>query len=627
MSDQPRADLITADDHGVRTHTCGALRPDHASDEVVLKGWVDTRRDLGGLVFIDLRDRHGLTQIVFSSQMNEEAYDTAGKLRSEDVISVRGTVQDRDDSAVNDALPTGAIEVTVDDICVLNTSETPPFVVTAHDDRRVEANEDLRLKHRYLDLRRPELQKNLALRHRLYQTTRRFFDEHDFLEIETPVLTKSTPEGARDFLVPSRMHPGRFYALPQSPQTYKQLLMVGGLDRYFQIVKCFRDEALRADRQLEFTQIDVEMTFATEETIYELMEGLMASLWQDIKGVELETPFPRMPYQEAIETYGSDKPDVRFDLKLNDVSDVFADCGFRVFESIVGSGGKIVAIRVPGEGDRGRSAMDRLEDHVKKDIGAAGLIYFKLPSDGSGISQNVSENALPPEYVKQAAEQVGAETGDLVLVLAGDAPGVYKQSGQLRLHMAKELDLVPEPGAGDDRFLWITNFPLVEYDEDEDRYVALHHPFTSPHPDDFDKLDDKPDEARARGYDLVLNGNEVGGGSIRIHQRHIQEKMFDVLGIDKEEAEDRFGFLLDAFRYGAPPHGGIAFGLDRLVMLLAGASSLRDVIAFPMTQSAQEPMVQSPDWVDPEQLSELHIRLELPEDVEPPKRTHSRLAS
>jgi aspartyl-tRNA synthetase len=357
------------------------------------------------------------------------------------------------------------------------------------------------------------------------------------------------------------------------------------------------------------------------------MEGLMAALWRDIKDVDLETPFPRMPYEEALTTYGSDKPDVRFDLKLNDVSDVFAECGFRVFESIVDSGGKIVAIRVPGEGDRGRSAMDRLEDHVKKDIGAAGLIYFKLPSDGSGIQQNVSENALPPEYVKQAVEQVGAETGDLVLVLAGDTPAVYKQSGHLRLHVAKQLDLVPDPGEGDDQFLWITDFPLVEYDEEEDRHVALHHPFTSPHPEDLDKLDENPAEARARGYDLVLNGNEIGGGSIRIHQRHIQEKMFDVLGIDREEAEDRFGFLLDAFRYGAPPHGGIAFGLDRLVMLLAGASSLRDVIAFPMTQSAQEPMVKSPDWVDPQQLEDLHIRLELPDDVEPPTRTHSRLAS
>ena len=627
MPDQPRADLIAPDTHGSRTHTCGALRPDHADQEVVLKGWVDTRRDLGGLVFIDLRDRHGLTQIVFSSQMNEDAYQTAGKLRSEDVVSIRGTVQTRDASAVNDAMSTGSIEVTVDDICVLNTSETPPFVVTAHDDRRVEANEDLRLKHRYLDLRRPELQRNLALRHRLYQTTRRFFDDHDFLEIETPVLTKSTPEGARDFLVPSRMHPGRFYALPQSPQTYKQLLMVGGLDRYIQITKCFRDEALRADRQLEFTQIDVEMTFATEETVYELMEGLMAALWRDIKSTELETPFPRVSYREAMTTYGTDKPDVRFDLTLNDVSDVFADCGFRVFENIVDGGGRILAIRVPGEGDRGRSAMDRLEDHVKKDIGAAGLIYFKLPSDGSGVSQNVSENALPPASVAQAVEQVGAETGDLVLVLAGDAPTVYRQSGQLRLHMAKELDLVPAPGEGDDHFLWVTDFPLVEHDADEDRYVSLHHPFTSPRPEDVGKLDDDPSDAKARAYDLVLNGNEIGGGSIRIHQRHVQQKVFDVLGIDREEAEDRFGFLLDAFRYGAPPHGGIAFGLDRLVMLLAGATSLRDVIAFPMTQSAQEPMVQSPDWVDPEQLDELHIRLELPDDVTPPRRTHSRLAS
>ena len=439
---------------------------------------------------------------------------------------------------------------------------------------------------------------------------------------------KSTPEGARDFLVPSRMHPGRFYALPQSPQTYKQLLMVGGLDRYVQIVKCFRDEDLRADRQPEFTQIDVEMTFATEETVYSMMEGLMAALWADIKGETLETPFPRMPYREAIETYGSDKPDVRFGLKLHDVSDVFAECGFRVFESVVSGGGRIVAIRVPSEGDRGRSAMDRLEEYVKKDVGAAGLIYFKLASDGSGISQNVSENALPPEYVQQAVEQVGAETGDLVLVLAGDDPKVFHQAGQLRMHVGRELDLVPEPGEGPDRFLWVTDFPLVAYDEEEGRHVSLHHPFTAPRSEDVDKLDDDPSEARARAYDLVLNGNEIGGGSIRIHQRHVQQKVFDVLGIDREEAEDRFGFLLDAFRYGAPPHGGIAFGLDRLVMLLAGADSLRDVIAFPKTQSGQEAMVQSPDWVDPEQLDDLHVRLELPDGVEAPDRvSRSRLAS
>ena len=628
MPDQPRADLISADTHGSRSHTCGELRPDDAGEEVVLKGWVDTRRDLGGLVFIDLRDRYGLTQIVFASQTDQEAYETAGRLRSEDVISVRGTVQTRSEGSVNESLPTGRIEVSADSVCVLNTSETPPFVVSAHDERRMEANEDLRLKYRYLDLRRPELQNNLTLRHRLYQTTRRFFDQHDFLEIETPVLMKSTPEGARDFLVPSRMHPGRFYALPQSPQTYKQLLMVGGLDRYVQIVKCFRDEDLRADRQPEFTQIDVEMTFATEETVYSMMEGLMAALWADIKGETLETPFPRMPYREAIETYGSDKPDVRFGLKLHDVSDVFAECGFRVFESVVSGGGRIVAIRVPSEGDRGRSAMDRLEEYVKKDVGAAGLIYFKLASDGSGISQNVSENALPPEYVQQAVEQVGAETGDLVLVLAGDDPKVFHQAGQLRMHVGRELDLVPEPGEGPDRFLWVTDFPLVAYDEEEGRHVSLHHPFTAPRSEDVDKLDDDPSEARARAYDLVLNGNEIGGGSIRIHQRHVQQKVFDVLGIDREEAEDRFGFLLDAFRYGAPPHGGIAFGLDRLVMLLAGADSLRDVIAFPKTQSGQEAMVQSPDWVDPEQLDDLHVRLELPDGVEAPDRvSRSRLAS
>ncbi len=618
MSTPPRADLISTDTHGARTHTCGELRPDHNGEEVILKGWVDTRRDHGGLVFVDLRDRYGLTQVVFSPQDNETAYEAAGRLRREDVISIQGTVRPRGEEAVNPNLPTGEIEVSAHDLDVLNTAETPPFVVSAHEERQMDIGEDLRLQHRYLDLRRPNLQENLVLRHRLYQTTRRYFDDHDFVEIETPVLMKSTPEGARDFLVPSRLHPGRFYALPQSPQTYKQLLMVGGLDRYVQIVKCFRDEDLRADRQPEFTQIDVEMTFATEEQVYSLTEGLMAALWEELEDTTLETPFPRMSYEEALRTYGTDKPDLRFDLELHEVSDCFADSGFRVFESIIDEGGDIIALRVPGEGDRGRAAMDRLEDHVINEIGAAGLIYFQLPSDGSEIEQNLSTNALPLEHGRHAAEQVGAETGDLVLVLAGDAPTVYHQGGRLRLHMAEELGLRPDPGTGPDQFLWVTDFPLLEYDEEAGRYVSMHHPFTAPQADDLDLLDERPEAVQARAYDLVLNGNEIGGGSIRIHTRETQQKVFDVLGIDREEAEERFGFLLDAFRYGAPPHGGIALGLDRLVMLLAGADSLRDVIAFPKTQSGQEPMVQSPDWVDPEQLQELNLQLDLPPDMEMP---------
>ena len=629
MSEQPRSALITDDTHGRRSHTCGELRGTDTGTEVVLKGWADTRRDHGGLIFIDLRDRYGLTQVVFDPTNDEDSHETAGRLRSEDVISARGRVRPRGDEAINPNLPTGEIEVIVDDLCVLNTSETPPFVVSAHEERRMDTNEDLRLQHRYLDLRRPELQDNLTLRHRLYQTTRRYFDDHDFLEIETPVLMKSTPEGARDFLVPSRLHPGRFYALPQSPQTYKQLLMVGGLDRYVQIVKCFRDEDLRADRQPEFTQIDVEMTFATEEQVYELTEGLMADLWREIKDVELETPFPHLTYDEALKRYGSDKPDTRFDMELQDVTDCFQDTGFRVFDSIVNDGGKIIGVPVPGEGDRGRAAMDRLEDHAKKQIGAAGLIYFKRPSDGSEMVQNISDSALPRAYGAAALDTVGAEAGDLLLVFAGDAPTVYEQAGQMRLHMGDDLGLRPEPGTGPDEFLWVTDFPLVEYDADEGRYVSLHHPFTAPHADDLDQLDENPSEVRSRGYDLVLNGNEIGGGSIRIHNREVQRKVFETLGIDREEAEERFGFLLDAFRYGAPPHGGIALGLDRLVMLLAGANSLRDVIAFPKNQSGQEPMVDSPDWVDPHQLEDLHIQTVLPPEVEPPAQVakHSKLAS
>ena len=623
MSDQPRADLITSDTHGPRTHTCGALRASDADASVVLKGWVDTRRNLGGLIFLDLRDRYGLTQVVFSEDIDADAYETAYHLRSEDVVSIQGTVQTRGEGHVNEDLPTGGMEVAAEDLCVLNTSETPPFVVSAHEERQRQTQEDMRLKYRYLDLRRPDLQKNLELRHRFYQTTRRYFDDHDFLEIETPVLMKSTPEGARDFLVPSRLHPGRFYALPQSPQTYKQILMVSGMDRYVQIVKCFRDEDLRADRQPEFTQVDVEMSFATEEQVYDLMEGLMVALWRDIKNVDLPTPFERMTYETALHTYGSDKPDTRFGLKLHTVSGAYDGSGFRVFQNIIDSDGAIVAIRVPGEGQRGRSAMDRLEAHVKSEIGAAGLIYYKLNEAGA-VAQNLSENALPPEYGQAMLEQVGAEAGDLVLLLAGDTPTVYEQAGDLRLYLGDELGLRPAPGDGPDHFLWVTDFPLLAYDDNAERYVSMHHPFTSPQEDQMDLLADDPGAVQARAYDLVLNGNEIGGGSIRIHNREVQAQVFDALGIDREEAEERFGFLLDAFRYGAPPHGGIALGLDRLVMLLAGAHSLREVIAFPKTQSAQEPMVLSPDWVDAQQLQDLHLSLELPDGVEPPATIAAR---
>ncbi|TDI73590.1 MAG: aspartate--tRNA ligase [Bacteroidetes bacterium] len=597
------------DTHGQRTHTCGELRSAEIGAIVVLKGWVDTTRNLGGLLFIDLRDRFGLSQLVFEPRETPETYTIAETLKSEFVISVRGHVIKRR-GEINRSLPTGEIEIVVDDIIVLNTSEPLPFTVSAHEKKQQNAGEDLRLKYRYLDLRRPALQGNIVLRHKLYQSTRRYFDGKDFIEVETPVLMKSTPEGARDYLVPSRVHAGQFYALPQSPQTYKQLLMISGLDRYFQIVKCFRDEDLRADRQPEFTQIDVEMSFPSEETIYELTEGLMASIWKDLKGVELSLPFPRITYKEALERYGADKPDRRFKMELVDLSKTFSGSGFPPFDNTLNTGGKVLGILVKGEGDRGRGAMDRLDKKiVRGKIGAGGLFYFQRPHDGSEAKSSIKSEVLGRSYATDACDAMGAEAGDLVLVLCGQQPKIYGQMGMLRIHMAKDLGLIPEGNTGPWEFLWVTEFPLVEWDEDADRFSAMHHPFTAPLAEDVEVMFNDPGKTRARAYDLVLNGTELGGGSIRIHQQHIQRQMFSLLGIDKEEADRRFGFLLNAFRFGTPPHGGIALGLDRIVMLLTGAKSLREVIAFPKTQSAQEPMVQSPDIVDEHQLEELHIQI------------------
>ena len=592
--------------HPDRTHTCGKLSDVYLGKQVVLKGWVDTRRDLGGVIFIDLRDRYGLTQIVFSPQDNPNAHELADRLRNEYVISVMGFVALRSPETVNPKLSTGRIEVRVESLLILAESETLPFSISSHTQKTKLASEDLRLRYRYLDLRRPDLLQKMTLRHQVYQVIHRYFDAEGFLEVETPTLMKSTPEGARDYLVPSRVHPGSFYALPQSPQTYKQLLMIGGLDKYVQIVKCFRDEDLRADRQPEFTQIDVEMAFATEESVYSLTEGLMAVLWDEVLGIKLPTPFPRVTYQDALWKYGSDKPDLRFDLQICNLSSSFENSGFRVFDQALSAGGSVLGLVIPEFGDKGRGYMDRLDKTVvRKQIGAGGLIHVRIPSDGSPPNCSVKTHVLPEEFITGAIQTSGAKAGDLLLILCGQWPTVQEQMGALRLHMAREIGCIDESSW---QFAWITEFPLLQWDERGKRYSAMHHPFTSPRTDDLELLSSDPAHVRARAYDIVLNGMEIGGGSIRIHDQKVQKQMFDTLGIPDEESEERFGFLLEALRYGAPPHGGIAMGLDRIVMLLSQSTSLREVIAFPKTQSAQEPMSGTPSTVEPERLNELNIR-------------------
>ncbi|MCY4170365.1 MAG: aspartate--tRNA ligase [Bacteroidetes bacterium] len=598
--------------HADRTHTCGELSEAHLGKQVILKGWVDTRRDLGGVIFVDLRDRYGLTQVVFSPQNNAQAHELADRLRNEFVISVIGSVALRSEDTINPNLSTGTIEIHVVDLVILSSSEPLPFSVSSHTQKTKLASEDLRLRYRYLDLRRPTFQQKLILRHQTYQVIHRYFDEQGFLEVETPTLMKSTPEGARDYLVPSRVHPGLFYALPQSPQTYKQLLMVGGLDKYVQIVKCFRDEDLRADRQPEFTQIDVEMAFATEEMIYSVTEGLMKSLWQNLLNVRLSLPFPRLTYQEAMWKYGSDKPDLRFDLEICDLSSIFKNSGFRVFDHTLSNGGSVLGLVIPGFGDKGRGYMDRLDKTVvRKQIGAGGLIHIRIPSDGTDAKCSVKSHVLAESFVNNARQAAGAQIGDLLLLLSGRWPDVHHQMGSLRLHMANELGCIDEASWN---FAWIIDFPLLEFDHQQKRYSSMHHPFTSPKNEDVDLLARHPVRVQARAYDIVLNGMEIGGGSIRIHDQKIQKQVFDILGIPADESEERFGFLLEALRYGAPPHGGIALGLDRIVMLLSGSTSLREVIAFPKTQSAQEPMSQTPASVDSERLKELYIQPIPPSD-------------
>lgn len=582
-----------------RTHTCGELRETNIGQRVVLNGWVDRRRDLGGLIFIWERDRYGITQVLFEQTINEESYQLAKSLRGEFVISIEGTVQKRSAETENREMQTGLVEIAADKLIILNEAITPPFPIKDI----IDANEELRLKFRYLDLRRPSLQKNFILRHKLYQISRKYFDENNFVEIETPVLMKSTPEGARDYLVPSRIHKGKFYALPQSPQTYKQLLMVSGFDRYFQIVKCFRDEDLRADRQPEFTQIDVEMSFVDQENIFEMAEGLMKEFYNQIWNKELPLPLPRLPFNEAMEKYGSDKPDLRFDLQLVTLNVIFTQTGFKVFKDSIDNNGIITGLLASGCGTYTRNQLDSLTDFVKK-LGAGGLIWLRIKEE---VIEGPTARFISETEQKSLIKNMNAKNGDLILILSGAKNKTLSIMGALRLEMARRLELI-KPDS-EPKLLWVTDFPLFEWDEETKRYYAMHHPFTSPRPEDVEFMDSDLSKVHARAYDLVLNGSEVAGGSIRIHSSELQAKMFKALGISDEEAQYKFGFLMNAFKYGAPPHGGIAFGFDRLVMIFAGEDSIRDVIAFPKTASALSLMDEAPSVVSEEQLAELHIQI------------------
>lgn len=569
---------------------CASIGRDRLGEEIEVVGWVRRRRDLGGLVFVDLRDRSGLLQLVF-----EEALVAAGEdLSSEDVVRVRGTVRARAQGQANPDLASGEIEVKVDEIEVLNSAETPPFVI----EDRVNASEELRLSHRYLDLRRPEMTSCLVLRHGVVSGIRRYFDEMDFIEVETPILTRSTPEGARDFLVPSRVHKGSFYALPQSPQLFKQLLQVAGCTRYLQISRCFRDEDLRADRQPEFTQVDIEASFISEEDIFSLIEGLFTRIFP-IVDIEPQTPFPRLSYCEAMERFGTDRPDTRFGLELLELGPLAEKCGFKILETAAAEG-RVKGLVLPGGAALSRKQLDQLSEVVRPH-GAAGVLWFKRTPDGVA---SPAKKALGEEGVLRFLEQAEADPDDLLLVVGGQEAVVFASLGTLRLHLAREHGLIPE---GRHDFLWVTDFPLLEWSEEDRRFYAMHHPFTSPRVEDLALLDSDPGAALARAYDVVMDGVELGGGSIRIHDPEIQQKLFATLGIDEIEARSRFGFLLEAFRYGVPPHGGIALGLDRLVMLMAGRDSIRDVIAFPKTTSATCLMTQAPSEVDAAQLEELGL--------------------
>ena len=581
-----------------RTSYCGKVRPKDIGSEIAVCGWVQRQRDLGQLIFIDLRDRTGILQLAFDDASDREIFKKAFSVRSEYVLAAKGRVRER--SSKNKDIPTGEVELEVTELRVLAASETPPFEIVDNSD----VNDMLRLKYRYLDLRRPEMQRAVALRHQVAKTARDYFDENGFYEIETPMLTKSTPEGARDYLVPSRVHPGKFYALPQSPQQYKQLLMLAGFDRYFQIARCFRDEDLRADRQPEFTQIDLEMSFVDVDDVIAVNEGFLIRIFKKILDIDIETPIPRITYAEAMERYGSDKPDIRFGLELKNISDIVKGCGFKVFSEPVAAGGSVRLINIPGGAERfPRKQIDTLVEFVKT-YGAKGLAGMRLGADG--VSSSFAK-FMTEDEINSIIARAEAKTGDLILIVAdGSEKTVFASLGALRVECAKRLGLNRKD---DYKLLWVTEFPMFEYSEEEGRYVAVHHPFTAPMDEDIGKLASDKMNCRAKAYDIVLNGTELGGGSIRISTPEMQETMFRALGFTDEEAQERFGHLIDAFRYGAPPHGGLAYGLDRLVMLLCGADSIRDVIAFPKVQNASEPMTSCPDAVDRKQLDELMISL------------------
>ncbi|MCT2343185.1 aspartate--tRNA ligase [Niallia taxi] len=585
-----------------RTYYCGEVPEKAIGEKVNLKGWVQKRRDLGGLIFIDLRDRTGVVQIVFNPEINKEALEVAEKVRNEFVLDIKGTVVARQEGTINENLSTGKVEIVVDEISILNEAKTPPFTISD----KTDVAEEVRLKYRYLDFRRPVMFETLKMRHQVTKIMRDFLDSEGFLDIETPILTKSTPEGARDYLVPSRVHPNEFYALPQSPQLFKQLLMVGGVERYYQIARCFRDEDLRADRQPEFTQLDIETSFVSQEDIMNMMENMMVTIMREVKGIDVPAPFPRMPYDEAMARYGSDKPDTRFDMELTDLSEIVKDSSFKVFAAAVESGGQVKAINVKQASDKySRKDIDALTEFVKV-YGAKGLAWLKAEEDGlkGPISKFISE-----EEQKAFEAALSIESGDLLLFVADKANVVADSLGALRQKLAKELNLI-DPDKFN--FLWVTDWPLFEYDEEENRFYAAHHPFTMPKREDIELLDSNPKAVKAQAYDIVLNGYELGGGSLRIFEKDIQEKMFSMLGFSKEEAYEQFGFLLEAFEYGTPPHGGIAIGLDRLIMLLSGRTNLRDTIAFPKTASASCLLTDAPGEVSQSQLDDLHLALKTP---------------